>query len=107
MTDEYELIDDETGYRRAMRAISRERRIGLDIESNGFFRYPERVCLVQVSTSDDVFVIDPLALEDVTLLGDLLAKTRVETVVHAGSHDVLAASTATGASELASCTTPT
>ena len=89
MTDEYELIDDATGFRRAMRAISRERRIGLDIESNGFFRYPERVCLVQVSTSDDVFVIDPLALEDVTLLGDLLAKTRVETVLHAGSHDVL------------------
>ena len=89
MSNEYKLIDDEAGLRRAMGAISRSRRIGLDIESDGFFRYPERVCLVQVSTPDDVFVIDPLATGDMNPLGDVLAKTRVETILHAGSHDVL------------------
>ena len=89
MTDEYELIDDEAEFRRAVKAISRRRRIGLDLESNGFFRYPERVCLIQISTSHDVFVIDPLAIGDVNPLGDVLAKTRVETILHAGSHDVL------------------
>ena len=89
MADEYELIEDEAGFRRAVEAISKERRIGLDLESNGFFRYPEQVCLVQVSTPKDVFVIDPLALEDMQPLGDVLARKRVETVLHAGSHDVL------------------
>ena len=89
MTDEYELVADEAGFRQAMSKISRARRIGLDLESNGFFRYPERVCLVQISTSNDVFVIDPLALEDMKPLGDVLGKRRVETVLHAGSHDVL------------------
>ena len=98
MTDEYELIDDEAGFSRAVRAISRSRRIGLDIESDGFFRYPERVCLIQIATSvarparapaDDVFVIDPLAIGDMAPLGNALAKTRVETILHAGSHDVL------------------
>ena len=89
MTDEYVLIDDEAGFRRAMSTISRARRIGIDLESNGFFRYPEQVCLVQVSTSHDVFVIDPLALEDMKPLGDVLARRRVETILHAGSHDVL------------------
>ena len=29
LTDEYELIDDEAGFRRAVEAITRERRIGL------------------------------------------------------------------------------
>ena len=72
-----------------MSEISRARRIGLDLESNGFFRYPEQVCLVQISTPRDVFVIDPLALEDMKPLGDVLAKKKVETVLHAGSHDVL------------------
>ena len=89
MTDEYELVADEAGFREAMSKISRARRIGLDLESNGFFRYPEQVCLVQISTSHDVFVIDPLALEDMKPLGDVLARKRVETVLHAGSHDVL------------------
>ena len=89
MTDEYELVDDEAGFRRAMGKISRARRIGLDLESNGFFRYPEQVCLIQISTSQDIFVIDPLAIDDMKPLSDVLAKTRVETVLHAGSHDVL------------------
>lgn len=89
MADEYELVADEAGFRQAMSKISRARRIGLDLESNGFFRYPEQVCLVQISTPNDVFVIDPLALEDMKPLGDVLARKRVETVLHAGSHDVL------------------
>ena len=72
-----------------MGGISRARRIGLDLESNGFFRYPEQVCLVQISTSRDIFVIDPLSIDDMKPLNDVLAKTRVETVLHAGSHDVL------------------
>ncbi len=89
MIDEYELIDDEAGFCQSIDAISRERRIGFDLESNGFFRYPERVCLVQISTSQDVFVIDPLAVGDVSPLGEVLANRRVETILHAGSHDVL------------------
>ena len=89
MTDEYELIDDEAGFRKAVEAITRERRIGLDLESDGFFRYPEQVCLIQVSTSHDVFVIDPLAIGGMEPLGEVLANRRVETILHAGSHDVL------------------
>ena len=89
LTDEYELIDDEAGFRRAVEAITRERRIGLDLESDGFFRYPEQVCLVQISTPHDVFVIDPLAIGEMEPLGEVLANRRVETILHAGSHDVL------------------
>ena len=89
MTDEYELVADEPGFSHAISKISKARRIGLDLESNGFFRYPEQVCLVQISTPRDVFVIDPLALEDMKPLGSVLATKKVETVLHAGSHDVL------------------
>ncbi len=89
MTDEYELVTDEAGFRQAMSKISRARRIGLDLESNGFFRYPEQVCLIQVSTPQDVYVIDPLALDDMKPVGEVLARKRVEIVLHAGSHDVL------------------
>ena len=89
LTDEYELVADEPGFRHAISKISKARRIGLDLESNGFFRYPEQVCLIQISTPGDVFVIDPLALEDMKPLGSVLATKKVETVLHAGSHDVL------------------
>lgn len=72
-----------------MEAVSGAARIGLDLESNGFFRYPERVCLVQVSAPSGAFVIDPLAVEDLSALGEALANPRVETILHSGSYDVV------------------
>ena len=89
MTHDYKLIDDQPGYRRAMKAISGAKRIGLDLESNGFFRYPERVCLLQVSAPSGAFVIDPLAVEDLSALGATLANPKVETILHSGSYDVV------------------
>ena len=89
MTRDYQLINDQPGYVRAMRAISGAERVGLDLESNGFFRYPERVCLVQVSAPSGAFVIDPLAVEDLSALGETLANPRVETILHSGSYDVV------------------
>ena len=72
-----------------MKAISGAKRIGLDLESNGFFRYPERVCLLQVSAPSGAFVIDPLAVEDLSALGATLANPKVETILHSGSYDVV------------------
>lgn len=71
-----------------MRHASGERRIGIDLESNGFFRYPERICLIQLSTLDRVYLIDPLAIGDMSPLGEVLADGAVEIVLHSGDHDI-------------------
>ena len=65
-----------------------ESRVALDIESNGFYRYPERICLVQLAVGDDIFLIDPLAVEDIALVGELMASSSVEKMFHAASHDI-------------------
>ncbi len=62
--------------------------VALDIESNGFHRYPERICLVQLATGDDIFLIDPLAFENIAPLGKLMASSSVEKLFHAASHDI-------------------
>ena len=62
--------------------------VAVDIESNGFYRYPERVCLVQLATADGVFLVDPLAVEDVGALGELLAAPSVLKIFHAADYDV-------------------
>ena len=45
-------------FKRIMEQASREPRIGFDLESNGFFRYPERICLIQLSTSKRNYLLD-------------------------------------------------
>jgi ribonuclease D len=68
--------------------LLREPRIAMDTESNSFFRYPEQLCLVQVATPSGAWVIDPLAMDDVSPLGRLLADERVEKVFHAADNDI-------------------
>ena len=66
----------------------RQPRVAVDLESNNFYRYPERVCLVQLATSEAAYLIDPLAIEDVTPLGELLADAAVEKVFHSANSDL-------------------
>jgi len=60
--------------------------VALDTESNSFHVYRERVCLLQLSTHDQDWVVDPLAV-DVQPLGALLCDGR-ETVLHGADYDV-------------------
>ncbi|MBI4679580.1 MAG: HRDC domain-containing protein [Elusimicrobia bacterium] len=68
--------------------IHRTRRAAVDIESNSFYVYRERVCLVQVSTIDTDYVIDPLAIRDFSSMGPVFADPGTEKVFHAGEYDV-------------------
>ena len=86
---DYELILDQPRFLRVVDTLRKQPRIAFDLESNGFFRYPERVCLIQIAIPvGQVFLIDPLALDDMTPLGDVLSNERVEIVLHSGDHDI-------------------
>ncbi len=72
-----------------MDTLRKQPRIALDLETNGFFRYPERVCLVQIATpAGQVFLIDPLALDDMTPLGGVLSDEGIKVILHSGDHDI-------------------
>jgi ribonuclease D len=62
--------------------------IGVDTESDSFHAYREKICLVQVSTSDEDFVVDPLALRDLAPLEGIFADAAVVKVFHAAENDV-------------------
>lgn len=63
--------------------------IAVDTESNSLFSYRERVCLVQFSTSELDYLVDPLALADLSPLAEVFASPRVEKVFHAAEYDIL------------------
>ena len=63
-------------------------RVAVDLESNGFFRYPERVCLVQLATEDSAYVIDPLSIDDAAPLGRLMSDPSVGKIFHSADYDI-------------------
>lgn len=64
--------------------------IGVDTEGDSFYSYREKTCLVQISTRDEDYVIDPLALSDLTPLASVFADVAVLKVFHAAENDIAA-----------------
>lgn len=69
--------------------LKKSPRLALDIESNGFYAYREKVCLLQISSTTEDYIVDPIAINDLGCLGPLLSDPAVEKVFHAGEYDVL------------------
>jgi ribonuclease D len=80
------LVQDPAGLASLLDALRHEPSVALDTESNSFHVYRERVCLLQLSTRAQDWVVDPLAV-DVQPLGALLCDGR-ETVLHGADYDV-------------------
>lgn len=64
-------------------------RLAVDTEANSLYAYRERVCLIQFSTPNADYLVDPLALEDLSALGSVFANPKIEKVFHAAEYDLL------------------
>jgi len=63
--------------------------VAVDTESNGLFAYREQVCLIQFSIPEDDYLVDPLALKDLSPLAEIFSDPRIEKVFHAAEYDLL------------------
>ncbi len=72
-----------------MRALATQPALALDTESNSLYRYHYRVCVVQISTVDTDYLLDPLRLRDIEPLGEILADPKIQKVFHAAENDIL------------------
>jgi len=65
--------------------------VALDVEADGFHRYPERLSLIQIALpGPSIAILDPLAVTEPTVLGAVLADSGRIKVLHAASYDVRA-----------------
>lgn len=83
------LIETQTDFNRLMSMLADASQIAVDTESNSFFAYYERVCLIQISTDKDDYLVDPLSLKDVTPFCQILRDESIEKIFHAASNDLI------------------
>jgi len=62
--------------------------LAADTEAAGYHRYRDRVCLVQLSTRSENFVIDTLAVSTLAPIAPLFADPGVEIVFHDADYDL-------------------
>ncbi len=82
-------IDRPAALARLADELLRQPVIAVDTESNSLFAYQEQVCLIQFSTELDDFLVDPLALNDLSPLGPVFANPAIEKVFHAAEYDLI------------------
>jgi len=66
-----------------------EPRIAVDTEANSLYAYHEHVCLIQISVPGANYLVDPLALDDLSILGPLFNAPDIEKVFHAADYDLI------------------
>src|SRR5262245_35324838 len=62
--------------------------LAADTEAAGYHRYRDRVCLVQLATRTEAFVIDTLAVPVLAALSNVLADPARELVFHDADYDL-------------------
>ena len=82
------LVKTEQQLSEAVSLLQNCKEIGIDTESNGLYAYGERVCLIQIATSDQCFIIDTLSIRDMSPLADMLSDRNVLKIIHGSDYDL-------------------
>lgn len=63
--------------------------IGVDTESDSFHHYQEKVCLIQFSDLERDYIVDPLAIGDISSLGPFFSDPGVVKIFHGADYDIV------------------
>ncbi|MBA3397497.1 MAG: HRDC domain-containing protein [Deltaproteobacteria bacterium] len=89
MSDETRWIRTADDLDDLVHELARHRAIGFDTEADSLHHYTEKVCLLQLTAfGGPSWLVDPLALEDLSSLAPIFADPTVLKVVHGGDNDV-------------------
>ena len=82
-------VADSAALEKMVADLSSHPIIAVDTESNSLFAYYEQVCLIQFSTPTTDYLVDSLAIEDLSPLGTVFANPNIENVFHAAEYDLI------------------
>ncbi len=83
------VIRNDSDFECLLAELARAPFIAVDTESNGFYAYFERVCLIQISVLDQDYIVDPLEVKSLEGLKQVLENPAIEKVLHAASNDLV------------------
>ena len=84
----YLLVKDRSNLSRIAAGLERETAIGVDLEADSMFHYPEKVCLIQISTPLQDILVDPLSFDDLSPLSPVFADPNILKVFHGADYDI-------------------
>ncbi len=84
----YTLVSTPECFQTMLESLVKAPRLAIDIEADSLYHYFEKVCLIQISSDNDTYILDPLVIKQVGELAPLMSNPAVEKVFHAAGYDV-------------------
>ncbi len=84
----HEWIETLPRLEEAARILGQAKIIGVDLEADSMYHYFEKVCLLQIATESASYVMDPLALRDLSALHPVFSNPRIRKVFHGADYDI-------------------
>lgn len=82
------LVSTPTELAGLMQHLLASPRLAVDTESNSFYAYHERLCVLQISTAHADYVIDTFPAGDLSPLAEVFANPGIEKIFHAAQEDI-------------------
>ena len=86
--DTCEMINDTARLLEVTGFLADETELALDLEMDSLHHYREKICLIQIATRAGRWLIDPLALKDLSALSKLLKSDDTLIVIHGADYDI-------------------
>jgi ribonuclease D len=83
------FIQNDTDLSVLAKALQKEKILAVDTESNSLFAYREQVCLIQFSTKDADYMVDPFSVPDLSPIKPIFGDQNIEKVFHAAEYDLI------------------
>lgn len=84
----YIIIDSISKLGEFAASLTRQQIIGVDLESDSMYHFKEKVCLIQIASTQTTAIIDPLQIKNLSLLEPLFGRTDILKVFHGADYDV-------------------
>ncbi|HET7275593.1 MAG TPA: HRDC domain-containing protein [Longimicrobiaceae bacterium] len=84
----YEYIETPEHLDRVLERLAELPLIAVDTEAAGYHRYLDSISLLQISSREENFLIDPIALDDLSGLRPILEDEKIETIFHDADFDL-------------------
>ena len=85
---QYEYVKSQEQLRRLVDRLRGCAILGVDTEAAGYHRYHDRISLVQISSPTENFLIDPITIDDLSVLGALFESPAIEKIFHDADFDL-------------------
>ncbi|MCP3944361.1 MAG: ribonuclease D [Desulfobacteraceae bacterium] len=84
----FKFIESDGELETVCEGLNREKIIGVDLEADSMHCFKEKICLIQIASKDQAFLVDPFLINDFSPFVTLLENREIIKIFHGADFDV-------------------